>query len=97
MFLLLHSIRESFELATGAVQFDLGSGDHAYKRVVCNVGWDEGIGVFVCAKLAGIRVERADYGDRFRECCAAENGKTEWALEAGHESNGSSARRGPLP
>ena len=43
MFLLVHSIRESFELATGAVQFDLGSGDHAYKRVLCNVGWEEGI------------------------------------------------------
>jgi hypothetical protein len=43
MFMLLHSIRESFELATGAVQFDLGSGDYAYKRVVCNVGWEEGI------------------------------------------------------
>ncbi len=42
MFLLVHSIKESFELATGAVQFDLGSGDYAYKRVVCNLGWQEG-------------------------------------------------------
>ena len=42
MFLLLYCVRKSFELATGAVRFDLGSGDHLYKRVVCNVGWDEG-------------------------------------------------------
>ena len=42
IFLLLHSIQESFEQVTGVVGFDLGSGDYTYKRAVCNVGWQEG-------------------------------------------------------
>jgi Acetyltransferase (GNAT) domain len=42
IFILMRCIRKSFELASGTVQFDLGSGDHSYKHVVCNVGWEEG-------------------------------------------------------
>ncbi len=42
MFLLLHCIEESFDIATPAARFDLGWGDHSYKRVVCNLEWQEG-------------------------------------------------------
>ena len=52
-FILMHSIRECFDLALGTIQFDLGSGDYAYKRVVCNAGWEEGNAYVYAPTLRG--------------------------------------------
>lgn len=56
MFMLLHSIREAFECANGIVGFDLGSGEHAYKRVVCHAGWEEGTAYLYAPTLRGVRL-----------------------------------------